>query len=158
MDKHRNDSLCTLDFSPILYVLRARNPSLSITFNLSFDTILWYHWDHGEWLEFAGRAVPWPTDEHQPMGYVDISDLMAPPSEDDVAYVTEHLEEYWTEKKMPQNRNIRDGLLDESPSNWRVLAKNYAVKEPLLLRCRMKEQFEVYRRYRMGVGEKDRGE
>lgn len=143
MDKKKDDSLYTLDFGPVLYNLRARKSGFRFTFKLSFDSILREQWNDPRWLLYGQAAEP-----YQLMGYVDMSDLIDPPSEHDFTYVKEHLQDYWRGRKMPLNRGIVMGLLDGSPEHRRGLAKLYAVKEPEILRCLMAEHFEVYKRIR----------
>jgi hypothetical protein len=142
MQKTRdNGSLNTFDFGPILYSLRAKHPKIDITFSMSFDEILRERWYDPTWYtnDVSAEAPP-----YEPMGFVDMSDLIAPPTSKDDTYVQEYLSAYMNTGRMPWNREIGHGLLDESPANRRLLAKHYAVKEPNLLRCLMRNHFEVY--------------
>jgi hypothetical protein len=153
IQKAQNSSLNTLDFSPILYTLRAKQPNINITFFLSFDTIIQRLLD--EWkramLENDNIYLDLEESPYRPMGYVDMSDLISPPTQEDRNYVQEHLPEYVnTAGGMPAHRNIGSGLLDETPASRRELAKHYAVKEPALLRCLMRDHFDVYRRLQDG--------
>jgi hypothetical protein len=153
MQKAQNSSLNTLDFGPILYSLRAKHPNINITFFLSFDTIIQSHLD--EWkramLENGNNYLDPDAEPYRPMGYVDMSDLIAPPTQEDRNYVQEHLPEYVnTAGGMPAHRNIGSGLLDETPASRRELAKHYAVKEPALLRCLMRDHYDVYRKLQDG--------
>lgn len=144
MEKSRDLTLQTGDFGPILYDLRAQRPGFKITFELSYDYILKKHWDDPIWTQFNGD----PQSEYHPMGYVDMSDLMEPPTDEDLRHVQEYLKIYWDDKFMPMNRSIERGLLDETPEHRRILAAMYAVKEPALLRCLMAEHYKVYKSYR----------
>jgi hypothetical protein len=133
------------DFSPILYQLRERNPKLRITFNISFDEILEHQWSvdsflHEERGGWTTRALE--DDSYLPMGFVDMSELVQPPDDDDRAYVEEHL----LGSREIGSRDVVRGLLDETPTNRRVLARCYVVKEPPLLRMRMAEHFAIYKR------------
>ena len=150
MNKRSNDSLNTCDFGPILYTLRERIPALQITFHITYDLILREQWDNPIWID-----IPGGPDTYQPMDYVDVSDLIAPPTEEDFVYVQEYLKDYWEDKMMPPGRNIVAGLLDESPVNRRALAREYAVKEPALLRCLMAEHYKLYQKTQKKDNKKD---
>ncbi|KAF9739512.1 hypothetical protein PMIN01_02146 [Paraphaeosphaeria minitans] len=144
MQKNMEDkSLNTLDFGPVLHRLRDKLPKIKVTFFLSFDEILRDSWNDAMWNnDVLSADVP----PYKSMGFVDMSDLIAPPTAEDLAYVQEYLPEYVNTGRMPQSRHISTGLLDESPANRRALAKHYAVKEPALLRCLMRDHFEIYRK------------
>jgi hypothetical protein len=125
-------------FSPILYQLREHMPRLQITFNISFDAILDHVWDEMFYIDNAH------DDSYLPMGFVDLSDLIALPTDEDKRYVDEHMRG----SRDVGARDIVRGLLDESPENRRLLAQHYVVKEPQLLRVLMAEHYEVYKRNR----------
>lgn len=144
MNKTKDLSLQTGDFGPILYELRAQRPGFRVTFELSYDPILHTYWDDPIWAQFNGDA----QSEYRPMGYVDMSDLMEPPTDEDWKHVQEYLKVYWEDRFMPTNRSIKRGLLDETPEHRRILAGMYAIKEPALLRCLMAEHYKVYKSYR----------
>lgn len=69
----------------------------------------------------------------------------APPTTEDEDYVQKYLYEFANIKAMPESRHFAMGLLDQSPASRRALAKYYAVPEPNLLRCLMRDHFEFYR-------------
>lgn len=139
MKKTRDATLDTHDFGPVLYELRARRPGFKITFHLTFDTILKSYWDSPIW------TVGETSHQYEWMGYVNMSDLIEPPTDEDREYVDKYMYEYWEDKVMPPNRSIKIGLLDESPVHRRTLARNYAVKEPALLRLHTAEHYKVYK-------------
>ncbi|KAF2129591.1 hypothetical protein P153DRAFT_22269 [Dothidotthia symphoricarpi CBS 119687] len=120
------------NFSPILYELRARLPQLHTTFNVSFDDILRVRWEDESWAD----PVP-----YIPMGFIDVSEMIAPPSDDDRKYVEKHLPNMRT----TVSRDAVRGLLDESRAQRRSLGQYYVVKEPALLRLRMAEHYQVYK-------------
>ncbi|KAH7062020.1 hypothetical protein BKA63DRAFT_573224 [Paraphoma chrysanthemicola] len=143
--KRNRNSFAWANFSPILYRLRERNQRLRITFNVSFDNILEEHWSVDPFLHEGGggwalRAVE--DEPYLPMGFVDMSELVDPPGDDDRAYV----EEYLLGSREIGWRDVVRGLLDETPANRRVLAQCYVVKEPPLLRILMAEHYAVYKR------------
>ncbi|KAF2031483.1 hypothetical protein EK21DRAFT_110853 [Setomelanomma holmii] len=129
-------------FSPIIYRLRERKPQPRITLNISFDAVLEQQWNLDSYLE-GGDWTTRPMQElpYLPMGFVDMSELIEPPSDEDRAYVAEHCSEL-TET---MGRDFIRGLLDETPANRRVLASAYVVKEPPLLRVLMAEHYETYK-------------
>ncbi|KAF2631139.1 hypothetical protein BU25DRAFT_224969 [Macroventuria anomochaeta] len=143
LQKRANEHFCWGDFSPILIRLRERLPKLQIALSISFDTMLEEFWSDAIWENNTepGNVVEEPYD---PMGFVDVTELIEPPTEEDTAYVQENLSgnlETW-------GQDILRGLLDETAPQKRALALHYAVKEPALLRVRMKEHYEVYKRMR----------
>lgn len=144
MDKQRDMSLFTHDFGPIVYDLRETKPGFKFKFNLSFDPVLRACWDDPIWQ--TGNDAE--HEDYQPMGHVDMTDLMELPTEEDWSYVDEYLNSYWRSRSMPQNRSIEQGLLDQFPPQRRSLAKYYAVKEPSLLRCLMAEHYKIFKSYR----------
>ncbi|KAJ4301578.1 hypothetical protein N0V90_003671 [Kalmusia sp. IMI 367209] len=155
MQKMHDCSLFTLDFGPVLYALRKRNPGLNVVFNISFDSILEAHWNDPWWQQFNPDPIAnQSSNSYESMGYVDVSDLVADHSGEDIAYVEEHLSEYWKDKKMPPAPSIKDGLLSESRANRRALAKYYAVKEPALLRCLMANHSREYQNHQQEESER----
>lgn len=145
LQKRNRNLFVWANFSPILYLLRERNPKLRITFNLSFDAILEQHWSidsflHDERGGWTTRAME--NDPYLPMGFVDMSSLMYPPNDDDRAYVEEHL----SDSMEVGSRDVVRGLLDETPANRRVLAQCYVVKESPLLRILMADHYDIYKR------------
>jgi hypothetical protein len=154
MQKACEGNIFTLDFSPVIYHLRTLRPSLTLTFNISFDAITEYLWkDPRE--EYANFHLAVSSmynydiyDNSDPahyefMGFIDVSDLIMPPTEEDKSYVAEYL----ADRRMPPAISIEQGLLSETPANRRVLGKHYVVKEPALLRVLMQEHYEVYLKY-----------
>lgn len=155
MQKRGDGSLNTLNFAPLLYVLRHKKPDVKITFNLSFDKMLERLWSDTASLfpdqTFQGDDIS-PDEPYQPMGWVDISDLVAPPTQADIDHVHTHLPDYVNTWRMPGKRSIREGLLDQTPAGRRALAKHYAVHEPELLRCQMQNHYKLYQQYREDHG------
>ncbi|KAJ4351490.1 uncharacterized protein N0V89_006833 [Didymosphaeria variabile] len=149
MQKTGDCSLNTLDFGPIMYALRARKPDINITFYLSFDTILKEYWEDPMW----GNPADAGPGSYKPMGYVEMSDLVAPATQKDLDYVQEYLPRHLNIWRMPGHRSIKQGLLDETPADRRALAEHYAVQEPALLRYQMREHFELYQKPRESTAE-----
>lgn len=147
MQKKVSSGFVWANFAPILYELRERIPKLRITFNVSLDVLLENKWNIDlAQSEQLREWIPRDTedDPYLPMGYVDISDLTEPPTDEDRAYVKEHLPDT---RDVGSNDPVR-GLLDETPQYRRLLTKHYLVKEPALLRMLMAEQYEIYKRVR----------
>jgi len=171
LQKAHEDNLCTLDFGPILYHLRTLRPNLMLTFNISFDTLLDDYWNDPVWnLNSRDRGpfqaygsmfapspilgatnalggvvldLPLPGDAYEPMGFFDISGMIEPPTDEDESYVVQYL----PSRKMPPARSLKQGLLDETPANRRMLGKHYVAREPALLRLQMQQHYEVYMKY-----------
>lgn len=141
--KHAHDRLFWADFSPILYELRERHPKLQLSFGLSFDNLLEQYWYDPFWTncDQLGNLVEKPYD---PMGFVDVMELFEPPTDEDYAHVQEH--EHLMQDKDTHGQDILRGLLDEVASQKRALAIHYVVKEPELLRVRMMEHYDIYKR------------
>jgi|SRR5690242_17983136 len=141
LQKQQNDRLCWGDFSPVLHQLRERFPKLRISLSISFDTMLARYWSDPIWDNHIepGNEEGLPYD---PMGFVDVTELFQPPTQEDFEYVQEHL----SHGAETGGLDILRGLLDEMAPQRRVLAVHYVVKEPALLRVRMLEHFEVYKR------------
>jgi hypothetical protein len=135
------------NFSPIIYQLRELYPKLRIVFNISFDAILEKKWNIDLALSEARRewvmrdVEEWP---YLPMGFVEMSSFVEPPTEEDRAYIREHL----AGTRDVGSIDIVRGLLDETPANRRLLTQHYLVKEPTLLRVLMAEHYEIYKRMR----------
>lgn len=138
--KQVNDRFCWADFCPVLVQLRERTPDLCISFNVSFDSLLARYWTDPIWDNNTepGNVIEEP---YKPMGFVNVTDLIGPPTQDDVAYVQEHLKR----DKETYGRDILRGLLDETVPHRRALASHYVVKEPALLRSRIMEHYELYK-------------
>jgi hypothetical protein len=135
------------NFSPIIYQLRELKPKLRIMFNISFDAILEKKWNIDLALSEARRE--WVTrdvenDPYLPMGFVGMTALVEPSTDEDRTYVLEHL----AGTRDVGSMDIVRGLLDETPANRRLLTQHYLVKEPALLRVLMAEHYEIYKRIR----------
>lgn len=141
LQKRLNDRFSWACFSPILIRLRERFPRVKIVFKVSFDTLLERFWTDPMWENYTepGNVVEEPYD---PMGFVDVTELIEPPTEDDLAYVLEN----FSEQGETIGRDILRGLLDEKVPQRRILALHYVVKEPALLRVRMVEHYGVYKK------------
>ncbi|KAF1950797.1 hypothetical protein CC80DRAFT_496521 [Byssothecium circinans] len=147
MQKTHDTSLFTLDFGPILYQLRATHPDIKITFTVSFDTKLQIAWEDPRWTSPGRYHINTsPAIPYERMGYVDVSDLIAPPSDEDFKYVKDFL----PKKSMPAAPQATLGLLSETVANRRVLGKAYVVKEPALLRVLMEGHHQIYLNYEKG--------
>ncbi|KAF2829194.1 hypothetical protein CC86DRAFT_464851 [Ophiobolus disseminans] len=147
LQKWSSSGFAWANFSPILYLLRERNPRLRISFNISFDAILENKWNID--LSLSEERREWVTrnvvdDPYLPMGFVDMSELIGTPTDEDRAYVGEYL----SGTKDVGSMDIVRGLLDETPANRRVLTQHYLVKEPALLRVLMAEHYEIYKQVR----------
>ncbi|KAH6614126.1 hypothetical protein C7974DRAFT_380497 [Boeremia exigua] len=131
---------CWADFSPVVVRLRERQPRPRISFSVSFDWQLEAYWNSPMWT-VGGEENEVP---YEPMGFVDVTALIGPPTEEDRAYVREHnLSEQPTLSRDPCR-----GLIGETAAQRRVLAETYVVKEPALLRVLIMEHYEVYKRMR----------
>ena len=145
MQKYYPSQFTWANFSPIIYQLRSKIPKLKITFNISFDVVLWRAWSSTTW----DPRWSTPDDDYGTMGYVDVSDLIEAPSEEDRI----HVEQYCAEKKIEtKGRDAVVGLLGEFPASKRTLAPYYVVKEPSLLRVLMEEHWEIYKKCRQDAG------
>lgn len=147
LQKWGSSGFAWANFSPIIYQLRERNPKLCIKFKISFDVILEKKWDVD--LVRSELQRKWvlrnvEDDQYQPMGFVDMSELLEPPTDAERAYVEEHL----PETRDVGSMDIVRGLLDETPANRRLLTQVYLVKEPALLRILMAEHYEMYKKRR----------
>jgi len=129
---------------PILMELRSQNPSIQISFNISFDEILEEAWNQPGWAPaivpygVAASSIP---DRYQPMGYIDVSDVFLPATPEDKQYVAEYL----PGKRMPTGRHVTRGLLSEPPAQRRLLGHLYFIKEPALLKVLMEEHWMMYK-------------
>jgi hypothetical protein len=139
------------NFSPILYALRSRLSKLNISLLISFDELLKAKWEAWPPLDRSNRDTMTTTqpNPYLPMEWVDVSDLIAPPSEEDRVYVKEHMQGLGVEDVGA--RHAVRGLLDETPQSRRVLAGFYVVKEPALLRVLMEEHYEVWKKVKGDV-------
>lgn len=126
------------NFSPILYEIREQIPRLCIIFKVSFDAILESIWNEMTFVDNVHDG------NYEPMGFVDVSELIAAPTDEDRGYVDEHMRG----SRDLGKRDIVRGLLDESAEDRRVLAQYYLVKESSLLRVLMAKQYEIYKRIR----------
>jgi hypothetical protein len=140
LQKHNNEQFCWAIFTPILSSLRERSPKLQVSLNVSFDALLEAYWTDPIWENATepGNVIEHPYD---PMGFVDITELIEPPTPEDIAYVQEHC----SGQLMTPGQDILRGLLDETASQRRALAVHYVVQEPALLRVRIKEHYKAYR-------------
>ncbi|CAO2654751.1 Nn.00g114840.m01.CDS01 [Neocucurbitaria sp. VM-36] len=137
MQKGSSKKFCWANFSPVLYQLRSTLPKLQITFNISFDNLLEFHWYDPVW-QSANNPV---AIYYHPMSFVDVSELIERPSEDDKQYV----ELFLTKRNETTSRDAVAGLLALSPEDKRTLGRHYVVKEPALLRVLMEDHWEVYK-------------
>ncbi|KAF1927991.1 uncharacterized protein M421DRAFT_165580 [Didymella exigua CBS 183.55] len=140
LEKSNNDQLSWVSFTPTLSVLRERSPKLRVSLSVSFDGLLESYWSDPIWENATepGNVIEYPYD---PMGFADVTELIEAPTGEDFAYVEEHCpREFRT-----RGQDILRGLLDETASQRRALAMHYVVKEPALLRVRIKEHYEVYK-------------
>ncbi|KAF3044490.1 hypothetical protein E8E11_003609 [Didymella keratinophila] len=140
LQKHNNEQFCWAIFTPILASLRERSSKLQVSLNVSFDALLEAYWTDPIWENTTepGNVIEHPYDS---MGFVDITELIEPPTAEDIAYVQEHC----SGQLMTPGRDILRGLLDETASQRRALAVHYVVKEPSLLRVRIKEHYHAYK-------------
>lgn len=146
LQKSQRKTFAWANFSPILIQLRAQLPKLRITLNVSFDTILEEAWD-------LDIVTLYPDGgPYQPMGYVDMSNLIAEPTDDDRRYVEEHL----SDTKDLGKRDCVNSLLYEFPNSRRVLAPFYMVKDTPLLAVLMQEHYEIYKRVRSPTSTDDK--
>jgi hypothetical protein len=154
LQKSITNAFAWANFSPIIYHLRSQTPKLrKIKLFISFDEILKSKWDVVSILDPVRGGWVLQSEPYLPMGWVDVSELIAPPTDEDRAYVKEHVKGGGVEDV--GNRDVVRGLLDETPESRRVLAPFYVVKEPSLLRVLMEEHYEVFKRVR---GEREVGE
>jgi hypothetical protein len=139
LQKKVSTHLSWADFSPIIVQLRKNLPKLKITFTISFDTLLERVWYDPIWENNTepGNVQELPYD---PMGFVDVTELIQPPTVDDFTYVEIHI----AGDMSTYGRDIVRGLLDETAALRRGLAMHYVVKDPELLRVRITEHYEVY--------------
>ena len=130
-------------FTPTLIHLRNMIPTLSLTFNISFDALLKPRWDSE--AEDLGGTQAW-MHPYGPMGFRDVSELFERPSEEDRAYVRAH----FNENSEIESRDAMRGLIYESRGDKRALAACYLVRDPALLRVRAEELY-----LKMEVGKND---
>ena len=137
------------NFSPIVYQLREQVPKLHIVFNVSFDVILENKWNidltfRDELGDRTARTHALEEDPYLPMGFVNMSELFKPPTDEDRVYVGEHL----SGTRDIGSMDIVRGLLDETPANRRLLAQHYVVREPALLKVLMCKHYEIHKQAR----------
>lgn len=144
LQKRQNGNFAWADFSPVLIELRNNLPGVVIEFFASFDALLERYWTDPIWENNTqlGNVVEL---SYEPMGFVDMTELMGPPTEEDVDYVRR----YCPDVKDASGRDVLIGLLDEFAPQRRALALHYMVKEPAILRIRMMEHYEVYKKSKM---------
>lgn len=149
LQKQNNDVFSWASFTPILSLLRERSPKLRVSLSISFDDLLECSWSDPIWENNTepGNVVEQPYD---PMGFANITELIEEPTKEDI----KHVEEYFPKEVKTTGQDILRGLLDETASQRRALALHYVVKEPALLRVRIKEHYEVYKRMRSQEGER----
>jgi hypothetical protein len=145
LQKSQNRGFTWANFSPILRHLRHTLPRLRIRLLVSFDEMLKAKWDMVSMLDPVNGGWIMQPEPYLPMGFVDVSELMERPSEEDREYVRQHIGEGSMDAG---GRDVYRGLLDETPESRRVLAVHYVVKEPALLRCLVEEHYGVYSRGR----------
>jgi hypothetical protein len=153
MQKSHEDNLCTLDFGPIIYHLRRLHPNLELTFCVSFDTLLRDLWNDPIWATSAYVVPDFPQD-YKPMGYKNMSSLIALPTDDDESYVAQYL----PDRRLRPPPSLKQGLLDETPEGRRSLATFYVVKEASLLRLQMQQHYEVYVKYKKEKSQRAAGQ
>ncbi|KAF2467605.1 uncharacterized protein BDR25DRAFT_305393 [Lindgomyces ingoldianus] len=149
LEKIRDNSFSFRTFAPIIYTLRAQHPKLVLKFCVSFDTILQSAWDDPYWSHPNWAVNGINEESFNEAGPIDVTELIAPPSEDDKKYV----EEFLPNRRMPMGRSVKRGLLDCNVSEKKALAKHYVVKEPALLRVLMEEHYKIYQEYQKKVRE-----
>lgn len=137
LQKQHASRLSWANFSPVAYELRASRPNITVSFNVSYDQLLKQFWD--------SDPAPGQSD-YEYMNFVDVSDLLEPPSEED----REYKEKYWQDNAPIIGRDAMAGLLSENASNKRILAKHYVVIEPSFLRVAMAEHYEIYKKAQAG--------
>lgn len=138
MVKKERKTFFWMFFSPILYELRARNSGFQIRFNVSFDQMLEEEWNSSVWGGINGLPV---NEEFKPSGFIEVSGMFVPATDDDRQYV----DDYLPEKIMPAARDVISGLFAESPARRRDLGSLYFVSEPPLLRVLMDEHWVVFK-------------
>ncbi|KAF2871765.1 hypothetical protein BDV95DRAFT_594825 [Massariosphaeria phaeospora] len=124
-------------FSPVIYELRARDPAPDVTFLVSFDDVLEKEWHAPRW---AVRE----NDDYEPMGYTDVTEVFAVPTDEDREFVAKHIRG----PRRILGTSVRYGLLDQSPASRRALAKAYVTKDPPLLRVLMERHYQEYKKAR----------
>jgi hypothetical protein len=142
LQKSNHNTFTWANFSPIVYYLREHHPKLDIRLHISFDQILKAKWEVLSLMDPVNGGWILQSDPYLPMGFVDVTELIEPPTDEDREYVKEHL----PGSTDVGARGIYRGLLDETPESRRLLALHYVVKEPALLRVLMEEHYEIYKR------------
>lgn len=141
LQKRNNEHFAWAIFTPVLYALREKNPTFQSKLLVSFDALLEAYWSDPIWENTTepGNVVEHP---YEPMGFVDVTELVAEPTDEDRVYIAQHCKG----QVMTPGRHILWGLLDETAGQRRALAVHYVIKEPALLRVRIREHFEVYKK------------
>ena len=139
LQKWYDDSLSWYAFAPVLHQLRHQKTNLDLKFTVSFDTVLKKSWENPYWSRFPRNAN---AAKYEAMGPIDVTEMVAKPTEQDEA----HVKEYLADKVMPKGRSVGQGLLDLNVASRRELGYLYVVKEPELLRVLMWEHWEIYKR------------
>ncbi|ORY02062.1 hypothetical protein BCR34DRAFT_574463 [Clohesyomyces aquaticus] len=149
LNKMQENKFHFWNFAVIIPALRAQLPKLNLKFCVSFDAILSEAWNDPYWRRFP-RNLGDNDIPYESAGYIDSTEIVAPPSEDDKKYV----EEFLPHRVMPAGPPIRQGLLACSVANRQILGKHYVVKEPALLRVLIEEHYMNYKdckeRYEQG--------
>jgi hypothetical protein len=148
------------DMNPILRYLQARHPHFTLRIEISFDGMLRKEWEDPRWLENGGEEKP-----YDPMGYINVSELFAAPTEADRAYCAEYLPDHGDPKYIAEyrvmlpsvGRPIILGLLSCSAEERRVFGVHYVIRDPPLLRMQMQEHFEWVKELDAGVEERNAG-
>jgi hypothetical protein len=122
-------------FAPVLCRLRSSLSKLHLTFNISYDNLLKNRWEMGD-IVF--------DEEYDPMGYVDITELFKPPSQEDKQYVEQH----YRGRRESIERDATGSLLLDTEDR-RALATQRLLKEPELKRVMIEEHYEIFKRVEM---------
>lgn len=140
LQKLNNEQFAWAIFTPVLSLLRERSSKFQVSLNISFDALLEAYWSDPIWENTTepGNVIEHPYD---PMGFVDITELMEPLTAADISYVKEHC----SGQLMAPGRDILRGLLDETASQRRALAVYYVVRDPALLRVRIEQHYKAYK-------------
>jgi hypothetical protein len=138
MNKQHPTQFCWMFLSPVLCMLRTRQPGLQFSFQVSFDDMLIEEWNNEYWEQVIGRPL---EGEYENSGFVDVSDAFGAATEVDRCYANEYL----PHRIMPTGRDAIRGLFQELPAQRRMLGSLYFVSEPQLLKVLMDEHFEVYK-------------
>lgn len=133
MQKRYDEELYWQPITPVLLYLQDQNPRFEFKFTISFDDLLETRWNCPTW--------PISDDTSQLMGYFDITDMFARPTEKQKAYVQERR----PDKQMPKGRSIQRYLSDFDPQSRRELGHLFIARDPDLLSVLVWEYFEVWK-------------